>query len=176
MCEYRIVQIYINSSFHRTHNKNFSSAQWMISFYPRAPQSSLDWRSVAVRINQMLTMMSLFQITATKNMYWDRSNNTSLVLVPDLTAVTDEFCFYNVKWEDVRELWIKKYFRIEQPWEFLVRNRPSHWESNLWPHLRKTRKAAFCFKMETSVLQRSWTDLFQIARCHIPVFWTSDPI
>jgi len=45
----------------------------------------------------MLTMMSLFQITATKNMYWDRSNNTSLVLVPDLTAVTDEFCFYNVK-------------------------------------------------------------------------------
>jgi len=45
----------------------------------------------------MLITTSLFEITATRNKHWDRSNNTSLVLVPDLTAVTAELCFYIVK-------------------------------------------------------------------------------
>ena len=35
--------------------------------------------------------MSLFEITATRNTYWYRSNNTSLVIAPDLTDVTAEF-------------------------------------------------------------------------------------
>jgi len=52
--------------------------------------------------------------------------------------------------------WIvnKNYFRMEQPWDFSVRNQPSHGESNLWPHLCKARKATFRFKMEAAVPPR----------------------
>ena len=60
----------------------------------------------------MLTMMSLFEVTVNRNVYWDRTNNTSLVLLTDLTTVIAELCSCNVKWEDVNPLTPKDHYSV----------------------------------------------------------------